>query len=819
MRKYILGFFLSCFVMMCASSLHAQTDSDNDGMPDDWETQYSLNPLSNADAEFDNDSDRLKNLYEYQHGTNPLLADTDNDGLSDGDEVILIGDEFRISTDPPSRLSDASISSDGRNYFMTWRRYWSDEGIAELCGQFYDNDGKPLGSEFLISNYTSVSQYAPSVSSNGFNYLVTWAHKNDQDESDYDLYACFYDNDGIPLGSEFRVNAYTTDYQGTPSISTLESNYLVVWESWGQDGSAYGIYGRIYDNDGNPVGSEFQINTHTPWSQHFPSVSSNGFNYLVTWENNDNNEQDLDDYGVSGCFYDKNGNRIGSQFQINTYTMDSQGDISVSSNGSDYLVTWESWRQDGDGYGIYGQFIDNDGLIGSEFQINTYTTNWQDNPSVSSNGFNYLVTWTSPQEEGHYGTYGRFYDIHRNPMGLEFHINTTGWSINPTVLSNGSGYLVASNTKNKDGAQYEKCIKSIPGCSYYGSNPLVADTDNDGLTDGAEVHIYSTNPFVPDTDQDLLTDYYETIFYGTSPITADTDNDSMPDGWEIKHELKPLFNDASYDNDNDGLLNSEEYKNNILANNSDTDNDGLTDGEEVHIYSTSPKESDTDNEGISDFNEVRLYNTNPLSMDTDKDLLTDYEEVFVYNSNPLCKDTDADKILDYVEIHRYSTSPVNADTDNDGLFDSDEIINLLSNEFQINNYTRYNQNCPSTSSNGSGYLITWQSQGPDGDEFEILGRFFDNDGNPIESEFQINIYTTNWQYNPSVSSNGTNYLVIWQSRDQDGSGHGIYGQFYDVIGNPIGLELRVNTYTTNDQSYPSVSSNGFNYLVTWQSYN
>ncbi|WP_407644872.1 Ig-like domain-containing protein [Candidatus Thiothrix anitrata] len=51
------------------------SDDDNDGMPDEWETKYGLNPLDVSDAESDKDSDGISNLNEYKNGTNPTQKD------------------------------------------------------------------------------------------------------------------------------------------------------------------------------------------------------------------------------------------------------------------------------------------------------------------------------------------------------------------------------------------------------------------------------------------------------------------------------------------------------------------------------------------------------------------------------------------------------------------------------------------------------------------------------------------------------------------------------------------------------------------------
>ena len=65
-------------------------DTDNDGMPDNFETANGLDPNLD-DAALDNDAsggaDGLTNLEEYNAGTDPQDSDSDDDGLLDGQEV------------------------------------------------------------------------------------------------------------------------------------------------------------------------------------------------------------------------------------------------------------------------------------------------------------------------------------------------------------------------------------------------------------------------------------------------------------------------------------------------------------------------------------------------------------------------------------------------------------------------------------------------------------------------------------------------------------------------------------------------------------
>ncbi|MGD1978394.1 MAG: hypothetical protein PVJ98_03310 [Akkermansiaceae bacterium] len=191
-------------------------DSDGDGMTDEWEIFYGLDPNDNGlnpnnnglvgdpaqGASGDPDSDNLTNLEEFnletspvsddtdmdgltddvedgggiwvsasQTGTNPLIDDTDEDGLLDGDEdpTLPFVDANQPGTDPNEADSDDDGLEDGLELDLG-RDPTIDDPLNPVPGLVADFDGNGEGFEDAALRLARKGQWIPANGTSDGNY-------------------------------------------------------------------------------------------------------------------------------------------------------------------------------------------------------------------------------------------------------------------------------------------------------------------------------------------------------------------------------------------------------------------------------------------------------------------------------------------------------------------------------------------------------------------------------------------------------------------------------------------------------------------------
>jgi hypothetical protein len=148
----------------------------------------------------------------------------------------------------------------------------------------------------------------------------------------------------------------------------------------------------------------------------------------------------------------------GSEFQVNTSTTIYQDTPSVAVDADgDFVITWNSAHSE---YGdVYAQRYSAAGVRqGDEFRVNTYTTLSQANPSVAMDAYgDFVIVWSGIGEEDIHGIYAQRYDAAGAPLGGEFRVNTvtTPGQSNPRVAMNHDGdFVVAWVSYGQDGSHY-----------------------------------------------------------------------------------------------------------------------------------------------------------------------------------------------------------------------------------------------------------------------------------------------------------------------------------------------------------------------------
>lgn len=141
-------------------------------------------------------------------------------------------------------------------------------------------------------------------------------------------------------------------------------------------------------------------------------------------------------------------------------------------------------------------------------------------------------------------------------------------------------------------------------------------------------------------------------------------------------------------------------------------------------------------------------------------------------------------------------------------------------EFQINSPSTATGAPTNFVTTPSGFVVVWSDRALDGDVGGVVVRRIDSAGTPLGSEFVANTYTTGFQGGGHVGASADgSFVVVWQGETSlDSFGHGIIGQRFDSSGAPVGTEFVINTYTSSSQGRPSVAvSPTGEFVVVWES--
>lgn len=286
-----------------------------------------------------------------------------------------------------------------------------DDDTWSVQAQRFGSDGTPLGEQLLVNTTTTSLQWRPAVASDAVgNFVVVWESSGEAGDDASSIQGQRFASSGAMQGAQFQVNTYTRNDQASPQVAMdAAGNFVVVWESYGSDSdsSYYSVQAQRYASDGSAQGAQFQANTYTTGFQWSPSVGMEpAGDFIIVWSSERPDNGDSVPFSIQGQRYASDGSLLGASFLVNTYTTSDQGfpAVAVDSRG-DFIVAWQSSGSAGtdtSSQSIQAQrFASDASPIGDQFQVNTYTNDTQTRPAVAASPVgDFVVAWDSYGSDG-----------------------------------------------------------------------------------------------------------------------------------------------------------------------------------------------------------------------------------------------------------------------------------------------------------------------------------------------------------------------------------------------------------------------------------
>ncbi|WP_424965863.1 Ig-like domain-containing protein [Dinoroseobacter sp. S375] len=347
--------------------------------------------------------------------SDPAIVTVNITASPDGAQPVGGERVVNTSTGTQDNPSVAELPGTGGDFIVVWENFGADGDREGIYAQRFDVLGNPIArdgtglpdgvtDEFLVNSTTADDQFQPQVT--GYadgGWVVVWTDDLEDGSSD-GVFLQRYNPDGTVNGGQTQVNSFTSSTQNEPDVAVLSNgNTVVVFNAQSSagsgDGSSTGISARIFDTNGNPLATEFVVNTETSGAQSSPEVtalSTGGF--LVTYVSQTSGTAgDGNSNGIFAQAFDANGAAVGSEFQVNTTVVGSQvaPQITELANG-DLVFVWQDDRNDLSSTGIFAQIYDVSGApVSEEFRVNDRRTSSQSEPDIAAldtGGF--VITWT-----------------------------------------------------------------------------------------------------------------------------------------------------------------------------------------------------------------------------------------------------------------------------------------------------------------------------------------------------------------------------------------------------------------------------------------
>ncbi|MCK4704397.1 MAG: hypothetical protein KAT90_02860, partial [Gammaproteobacteria bacterium] len=331
--------------------------------------------------------------------------------------------------------------------------------------------GDPVGGETQANDYIDSSQRQPviAMSADG-DFTIAWA----SEEQDGELLGVFfkrYRTSGVSSTPDTQAHIFTLFDQDDQSIAmNANGDFVIAWESFGQEPdtggqNTTGIFARLYNRPGEPLGDEFLVNITNISADNTPSVAMDADgDFVVVWNR--------DDFSIRVRRYDKFGMAQGVIMEANQDApsrLPHDPVVAMDADGDFVVVWWESDINNSDGAVVALRYDaqGNESLQGI-IPVDQTLYNSQEKPDVAMNmDGDFVIVWTDQGEldqnrvrlndssdGSKSGVFMRCYDALGVPNTDEVQVNTTsdGVQEEPVIgMASDGSFVVAWEGASQDG--------------------------------------------------------------------------------------------------------------------------------------------------------------------------------------------------------------------------------------------------------------------------------------------------------------------------------------------------------------------------------
>jgi len=633
-----------------------------------------------------------------------------------------------------------------------------------ITANLYAQSRNLRAGEFLIdTNVVYVpaagEQARPCIATDDTTAFIVWYDR--RAGTTYDIYGSRIDSDGNLLDPAGILIAHCGNDDPYPDVAFDGTNYLVVWH-YTETSGPYDIYGARVSKQGILLDTEPFIISDATSHQQSPAVAFDGTNYLVVWF--DSRGETYDIYGTRVA---QDGTVLNSSGIAISTAAEKQYFPDVSFDGTNYMVVWQDQRNGT--FDIYASRVAQNGVVLDPAGIQiSGAADEQRYPSIDFDGTNYFIAWYDNRTGSDYDIYGTL-------------LNTSGTVLNPT------GIAISTATD----------AQQMPSVSFDGTNYLVAWYDH---RDGSNYDIFGARVNHSGVVQDPSGIHISNIdAQQISPAVI-----SYSGQWLV------VWSDSRNGSYNDI------YGSRISASGTVTDEDGILISASAQMQGKPAVSFDgtnylvvwqEDRGGGPPF-DIYGMRIDPSGNELDADAIP-ISTVSGSQEYPAVA-FDNDSI--YLVVWQDNRSGSGYDIYGARVTTSGNVLDPPG--IAISTATS-NQELPSVAFDGTNFLAVWADECGGVSIDDIYGTLVEPDGNVISPSGNVIADDANWQRNPSVAFDGTNYLVVW---DDYGSGtwdEDIYGVRVNQSGYPVDASSIAISTAAEGQYRPVVAFDGTNYMVVW----